>query len=98
MNEISNENTENNDVNDTRTGGKGISLSRCTIAKQDGIGRHPTNATMRRTKWSQEVIRTVIECYYRRETTLTGYRKRMHMIMKEKGKSSVKGKRLLDQT
>lgn len=80
------------------TAGKGISPGRCAIAKQDGIGRHPTNATVRRTKWSQEVIRTVTECYYRRETTLTGYRKRIHMIMKEKGKSNVKGKRRLDQT
>ena len=51
----------------------------------------------RRRKWSQEVNRIVMECYFRGNPEVMGYIERMHFIWKEKEMFDVKQQRLLDQ-
>ena len=48
-------------------------------------GRHRTAAIGgKRKKWSQEVNRIVVECYYSSNPEVVVYRERMHVIYKEK--------------
>ena len=51
----------------------------------------------RRRKWSQEVNRIVMECYFRGNPEVIEYIERMHFIWKEKEMFDVKQQRLLDQ-
>ena len=56
-----------NDVKEAGTNsGEGLLPGRCPTEEQGGIGRnHSTVKEGRRRKWSQEVNRIVMECYYR---------------------------------
>ena len=66
--------------------------------QQSGRDRYRTTVKGgRRRKWSQEVNRIVMECYYSRNPEIVGYIERMHMIWKEKGIFDVKEQRLFDQ-
>ena len=77
---------------------EGLSPSRCPTEQQGGPGRHCTTAKgRRRRKWSEEINRIVMECYYSSNPKVVGYRERMYMIWKEKGMFDVKEQRLLDQ-
>ena len=58
MSEMSNENSENNSVNRAGPVGGGSSHSRCSLARQQGPGRHPTTV---RTKLSKKVNKIVME-------------------------------------
>ena len=99
MSVMSNQSISINGVNEARTNsGEGLSLGGCPTEQQGGLGRHRTSAKGgRRRKWSQEVNRIVMECYYSNNPEVVGYRERMHMIWKEKGMFDVKEQRLLDQ-
>ena len=99
MSVMSNQSISMNGVKEARTDcGEGLSPSRCPTEQQGGPSRHCTTAKEgRRRKWSQEVNRIVMECYYSSNPEVVGYRERMHMIWKEKGMFDVKEQRLLDQ-
>ena len=94
MSAMSNQSISMNGVKEARTNsGEDLSPSRCPTEQQGGPGRNHTTAKGgRRRKWSQEVNRIVIECYYS-----MGYIEKMHMIWKEYGMLDVKEQRLLDQ-
>ena len=78
--------------------GEGLSPGRCSTEQQGGPGRYRITAKGgRRRKWSQEVNRIAMECYYSSNPEVVGYIERMHMIWKEKGILDVKEQRLLDQ-
>ena len=99
MSVMSNQSISMNGVKEARTNcGEGLSPSRCPTEQQGGPGRHCTTAKEgRRRKWSQEVNRIVMECYYSSNPEVVGYIERMHMICKEKGMLDVKEQRFLDQ-
>ena len=75
-----NQNSENNGVNRAGPVGKGSSPSRCSLVRQRGPGRHPTTV---RTKWSKNVNKIVMECFFRSKhfdddrKPIRGYRQRM---------------------
>ena len=99
MSVISNHSFSINGVKEAGTNsGEGLSPGRCRTEQQGGPGHHRTTAKGgRRRKWSQEVNRIVIECYYSSNPEVVRYIERMHMIWKEKGMFDVKEQRLLDQ-
>ena len=78
--------------------GEDLSPSKCPTKQQGGPGSHGTTAKRgKRRKWSQEVDRIVMECYYSSNPEVVGYIERIHMIWKEKGAFDVKEQRLLEQ-
>ena len=97
MSVMSNQSISMNSVKEARTNhGEGLSPGRCPTEQQGGPSRHCTTAKEgRRRKWSQEINRIVMECYYS-SNPVVGYIERTHMIWKEKGMFDVK-ERLLDQ-
>ena len=57
----------------------------CSTEQQGRPGCHHTTAKgSRRRKWSQEVNRIVMECYYSSNPEVVGYRERMHIFGKKK--------------
>ena len=71
--------------------GEGLLPGRCPTEQQGGSGCHRTTAKGgRRRKWSQEINRIVMECYYSSNPKVVGYIERMRMIWKEKGMFDVK--------
>ena len=62
MSEMSNQNSENNGVNRAGSVGEDSSAGRCFLVRQRRLGRHPTIV---RTKWSKNVNKTVMECFFR---------------------------------
>ena len=86
MSVMSNQSISMNGVKEARTNcGEGLSPSRCPTEQQGGPSRHRTTAKEgRRRKWSQEVNRIVMECYYSSDPEVVGHRKRMHMIWKKR--------------
>ena len=74
------------------------SPGRSSTAMQRGPGCHYATAvrSMRR-KWSQEGNRVVMECYYRSERGVRGYRKRMHDLWIAKDLFVVTEQRIVDQ-
>ena len=99
MSVMSNQSFKMNDVKEAGVNsGDGLSPGRCPTEQQGGPGRHHTTTKRgKRGRWSQEVNRIVMECYYSRNPEVVGYIKRMHMIWKEKGMFDVKEQRLLDE-
>ena len=78
--------------------GEGLPPGGCPSEQQGGPGCHRTNVKGgRRRKWSQEVNRIVMECYYSSNPEVVGCIERMHMIWKEKEMFDVKKQRFLDQ-
>ena len=77
---MSNQNSENNTVNETRPLGEGSSPGRCFLVQQREPGRHQVTARM---KWNKNVNKVVMERFYRRKPfgeegkLLRGYRQRM---------------------
>ena len=82
MNSI--ENRENN-VNGAGTSqGESSSFGRGSWGQQRGPGRrHATART--RVKWTKELNKIIMECYYRSEPKKRRFRKRMYAIWQEKG-------------
>ena len=62
-----------------------------------GPGRHLTTAGRMRMKWTQQKNRVVMECFYLSDPKTTGYRKRMHMLWKDREMVNVTEQRLIDQ-
>ena len=97
---MSNQNIENNDVNGAGTFCEGSSSGRCSPAQQRGPGRNPTTARM---KWSKEVNKVVMECFYRSEPfdvngkPIRGYRQRMFREWRDRGMFEATEQRVCDQ-
>ena len=100
MSEMSNQNSENNGVNRAGPVGEGSSPGRCSLVRQQGPGRHPTTV---RTKWSKNVNKIVMECFFRSKPfdddgkPIRGYRQRMMQEWKEHGVFEITEQRLCDQ-
>lgn len=62
---------------------------------QRGPSRYPTTARM---KWTKEVNKLVIKCFYKSDPNQRGYRKRMINIWKEIGVFDITEQRLADQS
>ena len=94
------QNSENNGVNRAGPVGKGSSPSRCSLVRQRGPGRHPTTV---RTKWSKNVNKIVMECFFRSKPfdddgkPIRGYRQRMMQEWKEYGIFETTEQRLCNQ-
>ena len=86
MSVMSNQSISMNGVKEARSNSdEGLSPGRCPTGQQGGLVRHHTTAKEgRRRKWSQEVNRIVMECYYSSNPEVVGYIERMHMIWKKK--------------
>ena len=99
MSVMSNQSFSMNGVKEAGTNsGEGLSPSKCPTKQQGGSGSHGSAAKRgKRRKWSQEVDRIVMECYYSSNPEVVGYIERIHMIWKEKGAFDVKEQRLLVQ-
>ena len=73
---------------------------RCSPVRQRGPGRHPVTV---RTKWSKEVNKVVMECFFRSKPfdsngkPIRGYRQRMMREWRERGDFDVTEQRLCDQ-
>ena len=76
------------------------SPGRYSPVRQRGPGRHPATV---RTKWSKDVNRVVMECFFRSKPfdeegkPIRGYRKRMMREWRERGGFDVNEQRLCDQ-
>ena len=74
---MSNQNSENNCVDRAGPTGEGSSSGRCFLVRLRGPGRHPTTV---RTKWSKNVNKIVMECFFRSKASdndskpIRGYR------------------------
>ena len=85
---MSNQNSENNDINRDGPVGEGSLPVRCSLVRQQRSGRHPTTV---RTKWSKNVSKIVMECFFRSRpfdddgNSIRGYRKRILQEWKEHG-------------
>ena len=99
MSVMSNQSFLMNDVKKAGTNsGEGLSPGRCPNEQHGGLGHHRTTAKGgKRRKWSQEVNRIVIECFYGSNADVVGYIERIHMFWKEKGMFDVKEQGLFDQ-
>ena len=82
-------------MNGVKEGGtncvEGISPGKCPTEQQSRPGRyHATAKGSRRRKWSQEVNRIVMECYYSSNSKAVRYIEREHVILEIKGMSDLK--------
>ena len=88
MSEMSNRSSENNGVNRAGPVGEGSSPGRCYLVRQRGPSCHPTTV---RTKWSKNVSKIVMECFFRSKPfdddgkPIRGYKQRMMQEWKEHG-------------
>ena len=100
MSEMNSPNYTNNGVKDTGTLCEGVPPGRCTPVRQRGPGRYPATV---RTKWSKELNKTVMECFYRSNPIdsdgkpIRKYRQRMMREWKEHGMFDTTEQRLCDQ-
>ena len=100
MSEMSNQNSENNGVNRAAPVGEGSSPGRCSLVPQRGPSRHPTTL---RTKWSKNVNKIVMECFFRSKPfddngkPIRRYRQQMMQEWKEHGVFEITEQRLCDQ-
>ena len=103
MSEMSNQMETDNGVNDAGTNVEGVTPGREPIVQQDGPGRQPDTARSRRMKWSKEINKVVMECYYRSKPmdengrTVRGYRRRFYRFWRERDIFPVSEQRLCDQ-
>ena len=95
MSVMSNTNCSNNGMNETEASSNSVSPGRCTMEPQHGPGRHQATA---RIKWSKEVNKIVMRCFYKSEPNKRGYRKRMLEIWTDIGVFEVTEQRLADQS
>jgi len=81
-----------NNVNGAGTSCEGTSSGRCSSGEQQGPGRYPMTARMR---WSKEVNRVMMECFYRSKPSdeegrpIRGYRQRMFRQWRLRGMLSL---------
>lgn len=100
MSEMSDQSFEINGVNGTGTNSEGASPGRVSPVRQRGPGRHPVTARM---KWSKEVNKVVMECFYRSRPfdeegkPIRGYRQRMFREWRERGNMELTEQRVCDQ-
>ena len=100
MSEMSNKNSENNGINRPGPVGEGSSPGRCFLVRKQRPGRHPTTV---RTKWSKNVNKIVMECFFRSKPfdddgkPIRGYRQRMMQEWTEHGVFEITEQRLCDQ-
>ena len=100
MIEISSDIIRNNGVNGAETLHEDSLPGRCPVVEQHRSGRYQKTA---RTGWSKEMNVVVMECYSlsrtfdEEEKPITGFRKRMHNIWKERQGLKVTKQRLCDQ-
>ena len=93
MSEMSNKNSENNGINRPGPVGEGSSPGRCFLVRKQRPGRHPTTV---RTKWSKNVNKIVISCFFRSKPfdddgkSIRGYRQQMMQEWKKSLKSPSK--------
>ena len=74
---------------------QGPSSGRCS---RQGEHCHHVNPVIRkRTKWTSQENKIVMECYLFRESKIRGYRKRMLSLWFQKGTFSVSEQRLVNQ-
>ena len=97
MSVMSNNGLSNNGVNEAGTSSEGLLPGRCPTAQQRGPGRQPATARRIRKKWSYEENIIVMECFFRSNPKVIGYRKRMHNLWKDMGMFQITEQRLLDQ-
>lgn len=75
---------QTNDVNGTGTLSEGPSSGRCSLAQQQGLGRHPVTANRKtRVKWSRSDNVLLFECFCKSEPKKRGYRKRLHALWRQ---------------
>ena len=67
MSEMSNQNSENNVVNRAGPVEEGSLPGRYSLVGQQGPSCHPTTV---RTKWSENVNKIVMECFFRSKTLM----------------------------
>ena len=97
---MSNQTFRDNGVNRTGPLGEGSSPGRCSPVRQRGPGRHPATV---RTKWSKNVNKVVMECYFRSKPfddegkPIRGYRQLMMKEWEEHGVFEITEQRLCDQ-
>ena len=97
---MSNNSLSNNDVNGAGSLREGSSSGRCSLGEQRGPGRYPATARMR---WSKEVNKVVMECFYRskpfdeNERPIRGYRQRMFKEWRLRGMFDSTEQRICDQ-
>ena len=88
MSEMSNQNIENNDVNETRPLEEGSLPSRCFLVQQQEPAHQQVTAKM---KWNKEVNKVVMECFYRSKPfdeeakPVRGYRHRIFREWRDRG-------------
>ena len=97
MSVMSNNGLSNNGVNEGGAKCEALSPGRCPTAQQRGPGRQPATARRIRKKWSYQENRIVMECFFRSNPKVIGYRKRMHNLWKDMGMFQITEQRLLDQ-
>ena len=97
---MSNQTYRDNGVNRTGPLGEGSSPGRCSPVRQRGPGSHPATV---RTKWSKNVKKDVMECYFRSRPfddegkPTRGYRQRMMKEWEEHGVFEITEQRLCHQ-
>ena len=75
---------ETNDVNGSRLAEQGPSSGRCS--RQGNIGRHRANPVIsKRTKWTSQENKIIMECYLLSDPKIRGYRKHTLSLWKQKG-------------
>ena len=94
MNLSSNE-IETNDVNESRIAEQGTLSGRCS--RQGNIGRHVNLIISKRSKWTSQENKIVMECYLLSQPKIRGYRKHMLSLWLQKSMLWVSEQRLVDQ-
>ena len=85
-----------NDMNGSRLAEQGPSSGRCS--GQGNIGQHHANPVIsKRTKWTSQENKIVMECYLLSEPKIRGYRKHLLSLWLQKGMLWVSEQRLVDQ-
>ena len=89
-----------NDVKGAGTSCESTSSGRCSLGEQRGPGRYPMTA---RKRWSKEVNKVVMECFYRSKPSdeegrpIRGYRQRMFRQWRLRGMFESTEQRVCDQ-
>ena len=85
-----------NDMNGSRLPEQGPSSGRCS--GQGNIRHHHANPVIsKRTKWTSQENKIVMECYLLSEPKIRGYRKHLLSLWLQKGMLWVSEQRLVDQ-
>ena len=94
MSEMSINNLNDNDVNGAGTSCESSTSGRCSTETQREPDRQQTTAKL---KWTKEVNKIVMRCFYKSDPSKRGYRKRMIAIWNDIGVFEITEQRLADQ-